>query len=194
MKILPCLLLSLTWLTPSLRAHSGKHDKVTLPGFETNKLKGYASLRISQVDKHYVVAFSSPQFNFLSTDKFELTAQDNKKLLGVQESLKNPAHIFSTKIFQCSLRNPSDVKRAKKTRTLEPKMGRQKVALDLESHFSQVFANIASQYVLVCKDAIEFEKLKFRVFELAPKLQTLLVKMETKKGGKRSFIVERSQP
>jgi len=165
-------------------AHDGSHDTARLPPYEQNQQKSSASLRITEVSGHYIVAFFSSQYNFLKNDdqdlKDEKLLKQRDKLL---EQLKNPSSLFNVEDFDCQSVMVPNVDNHQKIRLRDPKMSGEYVKTSEQTKHTEFYSHISGQYKLSCKKPLESQKIAVRAFVLAPYLETLLVAYKTNNEG-----------
>lgn len=185
--ILPTLLVS-----SRLLAHEGSHDTIRLPPYELNQQKSYASLRITEVNGAYIVAFASSQYNFLKNEEHELKDDKlQKQRAGILEKLKDPNSLFNAKDFQCNSAMTPHISNEQKLRQKDPAMSFKYVKETEVKKYTESIAMIAAQYKLVCKKALDRQAITIQAFDIAPQLDNLLVRLSAGKEGSVELLLKR---
>lgn len=168
-------------------------DEVRLPPYELGQQRGYATLRITHVEGSYIVAFATSQFNIMHTENPDI--RDPLLILqrdSLLSDLKNPEILFNASEFDCrSVMKPNALAQTR-LRQLNEDMSFKYVMHEQQSQYTERFSHITVQYKLACQEPIELSRLKFAVFELAPKLDTLLLRLVSAAGDVTQKEIERS--
>lgn len=187
--ILLCLSLS-----KEIFAHGKDGGSMTLPKYESTKLKGKALLRVIQVNDSYITTLTGTQNNFVDREQNDKKNPKHKEDIDlILKKLQNPAQIFSTKTFSCAMSMHPDTKLTHQIRTLKPSMSEKKIKNKDRSKYSESYYNVVAQYKLKCKKPIVYKDMVVRLFNIAPNLEELTIRFDTKEEGKKDIKLKRTE-
>lgn len=190
MKLMTRILTLSLILSSPLQAHDGPHDDVEyIPPYVETQQKGTAAFKITEVGKNYIITFSSPQSNFLSSDMEKLSIAEAKKRSALLEDLKSSGSLFNAEDFKCRDLISSSQKKPKH-RVGEPGLdkklkGKKKAELN---KYIQPFVEFSAYYKIRCKSPIVESQVKHRLFELAPNLNRIHWRFTAGKIKKDEFV------
>lgn len=184
---------SILMLVNTAFAHDGPHDDVEyLPKYRDIHQQGSASLRVTKVQKNYIVTFSSPQFNFVGSDKEKLNATNKKQISSILKDLKKVSSLFNSEQFECKelIGNSNSIA---KHRVGEPNLREKYKGKKVElKNFIQPFVEISSYYKINCKKEIDHTKISYNIFKIAPNLKTIHWKFNDEKNKIKTLIIRPS--
>ena len=152
-----------------------------MPLYRQHHIDGFASVRITKVDKNYIITSSGPLSNFGPPLKNTETLE--KKVVSQLDDVNS---LFNANDFQCRTQfgNGSSLERERVLVKGVPRKftGKKEQLKDKVG----VFKEVKSYFKLTCKTDIDEKSLKLNLFSLAPQLKIILLEL----NGKESRVLK----